>query len=208
MLELKDIIICDDHPISALGVEVILRDYLAKPLSIRIAHSAQMTFDLINEKKPDLCVLDLGLPDMSGVEIIKQVKDQSKFTKIIILTGQDDPNVLHKVLSLKVNGILRKNNSVHNLIDALNFLENHKGDDSYIDSASALILQTVSTNVLTIRETEVLELMAEGLTSEQISQKLDCALSTIKTYRARIMQKSASRNSAEMVAWFLKRNSK
>jgi DNA-binding NarL/FixJ family response regulator len=209
--QISEVIICDDHYVSALGIEALLRDYSrdcsSPPLQVRTASTGEMALDFFAQQEPDLIMVDLGLPNMSGLEVIKQIRASSSTARVIVLTGLSEPDTLHQVYQLKVNGILKKMNTGQNLNDALNFIKANPGK-TYVDSSVDGILRTTADKNITPREYEVLELMTQGLTSDEIAGRMKCAVTTIKTYRARIMNRSGARNSAEMMAWYLKRNGK
>ena len=92
-----------------------------------------------------------------------------------------------------------------NLSEALAFLKVNP-DKIYLDPSVNSILHTSIDQALTRREYEVLELMSQGCTSDEIATKMKCSVTTVKTYRARIMNKSGARNSSEMMAWYLRGN--
>ncbi len=203
----SDVIICDDHYVSALGIAALLRDFSQNPLQIRMASTGKMALNFLAEKNPDLITVDLDLPDMSGLEVIKKVRAHSPKSLVIVLTGMSEPQTLQQAHNFKVSGILRKINTGHNLNEALQFLKMNQ-DKTYLDSSVESILRMSTDQALTPREHEVMELMRQGFTSDKIAEKMKCAVTTIKTYRARIMNKSGARNSAEMMAWYLKGNRK
>lgn len=204
----SNIIICDDHYLTALGVEMTLTQNSLHSLNIRKATTGKEALKLFTQEEPHLLLIDLNLPDMSGIDVIKEIREIETTSKIIVLTGQSEPYLLKQVCQLKVNGLLKKSDTGKNLYEALEFIRTNGHDKMFIDSSIQKILNNEETYIPTKREYEVLELMSQGLTSEKIALKLDCSLSTIKTYRSRIMDKSGSRNSAEMVSWFLLRNGK
>ncbi len=200
----SNIIICDDHQVSALGVEMLLRSFIAGSPQVRIALNGQKALEYFAQRNPDLMIIDLDLPDISGQEVIKQVRSASPSLKVIVLTGTNEPHTLRQVYQLKVQGILRKTSTSQNLNDALQSAIST--DKTYLDISVSNLLQSSQDQALTRREFEVLELMAQGLKSTEIAQKMDCSVATIKTYKTRIMNKSGARNSAEMMAWYLKGN--
>lgn len=201
----SNVIVCDDHYVSALGIEMLLREYLPNNLRVRTSSTGKKALDLINQEAADLIIVDLGLPDISGIDVIKQIRARSVQSRIIVLTGTTEPHILRQVYQLKVNGILRKMSTGLNLKEALNFLKINQ-EKTYLDPSVNSILQTSADQALTRREYEVLELMAQGHTSDEIAEKMKCSVATVKTYRARIMNKSGARNSSEMMAWYLKGN--
>lgn len=203
--DFSNVIICDDHYVSAIGIEMLLSQYAARPLNIRKASTGEKVLELFAQKSSDLLIVDLGLPGISGIEVIKQVRHLSPSSKIIVLTGQNEPHLLRQVYQLKVSGILRKMGTGKNLGDALNFLKSN-ADKTYLDASVTSILDDQTQTSPTPREYEVLEWMSKGHTSKETAKEMNCSLSTIKTYKARIMNKSGAKNSAEMISWFLKRN--
>lgn len=204
--ELSNIVICEDHFVTAIGIEFLLREHLDSSTITKVT-SGKKALEFFAKNAPDLLIVDLGLPDISGVEVIKELRNTSPESKIIALTGLSDPHILRQVYQLKVNGILKKSNSARNISEALNFLKTNKGA-TFLDSSVRSILEDEKTYVPTKREYEVLELMSKGHTSEQIAEQLECSLTTVKTYRSRIMAKSGCRNSAEIISWYLKGNGK
>lgn len=203
--QLSNIVICDDHFLTALGVEIILSQNFPHFLNIRKASTGKEALELYKQKQPDLLLIDLNLPDISGLEVIREILKSPTNSKILVLTGLTEPYLLKQVCQLKVNGLLRKSDTSKNLTEALNFIRTPGQGKMYLDPFIQALLENEEIYIPTKREFEVLELMSQGLTSEKIAQKLDCSVATIKTYRARIMEKSVSRNSAEMVSWFLLR---
>lgn len=206
-MNFSNIIICDDHYVSAVGVETVLREQSQKSIRVRRATTGKKALEYLNQEAPDLIIVDLGLPDMSGLDVVKHIRENQIQSRVIVLTGLSSPHILRQVYQLKVNGILRKMSTGQNLSEAMNFLKLNS-DKTYLDPSVTGILRESDGPALTPREFEVMELMADGHTSEEIARKMNCSITTIKTYRARIMNKSGARNSSEMMAWYLKGNGK
>lgn len=204
MNSMSDIIICDDHYISAIGLESLLKKVLSEKIKARISSTADEALAFFHEREPDLLLLDLGLPKKSGLECLKELIPLKKKCNIIIMTGAEDPILFQQVLKHDIKALLRKSNSEKNLCEALEFLQMKKSG-IYIDPSVSGQLKDDLALSLTPREFEVLDLMSKGHTSQEIADLLSCSLSTIKTYRMRIMNKTGARNSSEMIAWFLKK---
>lgn len=178
------------------------------PLNIRKATSGKDALELFHQQQPDVLFIDLHLPDISGLEVIRRIRETTTSSRIVVLTGQSEPFLLKQVCALKVSGLLKKSDTSKNIPEVLNFMLANGPDKMFLDSSVKAILDDEESYVPTKREYEVLELMSQGYTSEKIALKMECTVATIKTYRARIMNKSGSRNSAEMISWFLQRNGK
>ncbi|MNL23860.1 Virulence factors putative positive transcription regulator BvgA [compost metagenome] len=201
------IILCDDHYISLLGIESILRKKLREQISVQTATTGEAALDLFKTSLPHLVIIDLGLPKMQGLEVIKKIRELSQACLIIVMTASTDVHLLQQTLKSGINGLLQKTDSAANIESALDAVMTSP-TSVYLDASIKKLLAGAEGSPLTKREFEVLNLMVEGLTSQEIALRMDCSVTTIKTYRVRIMNKSCARNSAEMIAWFLKGNSK
>lgn len=203
----SDIILCDDHPICLMGIEGALKSTFADTVHIRKASLGKELLQLVSEKMPNLVILDLGLPDISGIDLIRSLREISVELKILLLTSNDNPILLNQALLYKVNGILLKTYSIQNIAQVLKELDLYK-DQVYIDPSVEILFNEKSATPLTKREHEVLGLLAKGHTNKEIATLLNCSAETIKSHRTNIMNKSQTRNSAEMIAWYLQGNGK
>lgn len=202
-----NVLICEDHYVTALGLEMLLQKHSSHPLRTRTALTGKKALTMAQQDCPDLAIVDLTLPDLSGVEVIKGLRTHCPSARIIVLTAAEDPHLIRQACQLRVDAVLRKINTDQNLQEALEFLALRK-KKPYLDPSVQKILEATPDRSLTPKEYEVVEFMALGLTSGEIAKKMGCALATVKTYRSRIMGKSGSRNSAEIMAWYLKGNGK
>lgn len=197
------ILICEDHFVSLIGIESVLKDVSQLSSSFERALSASSAIEAIRKNLPDLLVVDLGLPDMSGLEVIKFLRGISEQCRVIVLTANENPFFLKQILNFNIQALLKKENSETNIREAIDYISKNN-DEIFIDHSMRRILNLKADKALSTREHEVLQLMVQGFTSKEISEKLNCSINTVKTYRVRIMNKSGSRNSAEVAAWFLK----
>lgn len=203
MLNFKDIIICDDHPICVHGVKFFLHQILGSSIEIREAHDGKNMTVLFRNRRPDLLFVDLNLPDLSGFDLIKQVSEGDNSIPIIVVTSRDDSRILLQVKAQGVKAILSKSHTVETLREALCHIP--EKSEPYLDPEIIKILSKPNSDGLTKREWEVLELISRGFTNEAISKELGCSLETVKTHRANLGQKTSSRNRAELTAWYLQR---
>lgn len=201
-IQFSNVLICDDQYISVIGIESVLRKIQNLDFQVHHAFSGKEALAVYDNRKPDLVILDLNLPDLSGLEILKAMRLHTHQAKVIVLSGSDDPYLFQQVIQQNANAVLRKLNSHQNIQEAVDFIR--RGENSVFIDPSAESLMKNSMNLsLTRREYEVVQLIAQGLTGQEIADKLGCSLATIKTYRMRIMNKSGARNSSEILAWFL-----
>lgn len=201
--EPKKILFCDDHYISLIGLESVLREATSEDLTIQKTINGEQAIEVLRKNTPDLFIVDLGLPDISGLELIKYAKNQSNKIKIIVLTASNDSNLLKQLISFDIQALLQKDNSAENILEALKHID-QGASDTYFDEVMLRLMSAPSDKTLSVREQEVLQLMVQGYTSKEIAEKMRCSINTVKTYRVRILNKSGSRNSAEVTAWYLK----
>lgn len=196
-----NILLCDDHYISLVGIDSILTKAMNGHCKIRYSESGEEALSLFNQERPDLVILDLGLPKMSGLEVIKEIRNLAPECKLIVLSASDDTHLLQQVSLQKVNAIIKKSNTIHHLIEALGTIQ--RSEDMYLDPIISRMLKDSDKLSLSPREYEIVELMAQGLTGQEIADNLGCSIATIKTHRMRIMNKCGARNASEILAWFL-----
>lgn len=168
---------------------------------MRHASSAEEAISLIKNASIDLLIADFGLPKMSGLDLIKNLKSEGYKGQIIVLSGSDNPQLFQQALELKVQALVHKTNSSETLKEAIRSCQDSTG--TYIDPSVSRILKQNTGGTLSNRELKVLELMSQGLTSKEIAGAINCSITTVKTYKVRMLNKSGARNSAELLAWFL-----
>lgn len=202
---MKDILICDDHPICQVGLAHSLRLIFEEPPEIRTVSNVKSAIENIRHKNPDFVFLDLGLPDGSGVQIIPEIRKISPKTDIVVVTGSDNPGLLLQALGCEIKALVSKSLSHEQLKVVLNQLKSRKQESPVVDSAIQSLLPSTESEELTPREWDVIALIAEGLTNRDIAEKLNCSIETIKTHRSNLGQKISARNRAELTAWYLQR---
>lgn len=204
-LHISDVLLCEDHPFVQLGQEVVLRRLLPNLKSLRTSALGSDAIRLGSEHKPDLALIDLGLPDMPGTEVIRQLKQKFPNLKIIVITNCDNSALLHEVKSLGVSAIMQKSSSPENLQAVLNRIFSEPSpQDTAVDKSTLEILQQRDSFIeFTPRETEVLQEIVQGKSNQQIAEKMGCALTTVRFHRANILEKTGFRNAAELTAWFI-----
>lgn len=197
-----NVLLCDDHYISLVGIDGVLSKAFSGLVKIRYANSGEEALDLFEKEEPDFLVLDLSLPKKSGLDVIKAIRSKPSHCKLIVLSASDDAHLFQQVSNQKVHAILKKSNSAEHLVEAFE-VGTKKEQSTYLDPTVARILKTSDVLSLTPREYEIVELMTKGLTGQEIADNFGCSIATIKTHRMRIMNKCGARNASEILAWFL-----
>jgi DNA-binding NarL/FixJ family response regulator len=203
------VVLADDHQMVRLG----LRHMLNRSEFVEVvaeAQNGQEGWEATQEHKPDVVITDILMPVMNGIELTKMIKSDNPATHVIILTSFEDLNHFEQAIEAGANGYLSKDILPEVLINALksvmageqvfnaDFLKalSEKGRVSY-DNNSA-------TFTLTKREQEILMLVADGMTSQEIADTLFISPRTVETHRANIMQKLNVHNTAGMIKFVMK----
>lgn len=206
MKKALSILIVDDHGIVASGLKMLIQSYSSFKV-IDEASNAKEAIDLCKKHKPDIVILDISLPDINGLEIIKTLKKVSEKSKILILTMHDNKQYLKRALEEGVSGYLLKQSADEDLLYALKTVA--KGEmyiqpsllssiypekDKFKKTREELLWDTLSD-----REKEVMLLVAKGFTNKEIAKKLLLSDKTVATYRARACSKLDITSKSEIV---------
>lgn len=198
------VVICDDHAISQLGIQCALQGHFSsREFKFWKTISGKEAIQLVQQNAPDLLTLDLHLPDLSGLEVLRAVRASGLDTRVLILTNEESLPLILQLFRYHANAILLKSYSVEVFEKALNHLEQGQFEKVFMDAVLADRVEVeLRKRQLTPRELEVLQLLLKGHTNKSISEVLGCSPETVKTHRARIMEKTETRNRAEMGRWF------
>jgi two-component system response regulator DesR len=150
------------------------------------AEDGHAAWEAIKRLMPDLCLLDIEIPGLSGLEVAEKIKQEGLATKIIILTTFDRPGYLQKAMALKVEGYLLKDEPIDVVIDSIRKVMAGKRVVS-TDLAAALFMR--EENPLTEREAEVLRLARSGLTTREMANTLHLTEGTVRNYLSLAIQK-------------------
>ena len=195
----KTILIVDDHPLVREGLKTVISANPAYEV-VGEAASGGEALRMVNELKPNLVLLDLALPDQSGILVCRQIRDRRPNTKILILSMHSKTDFLVKAFQAGANGYLAKESSTNKLFQGLKSVSD---GEYFIDGAVShkLVERLMNTpqdkpkiknstyEALTPREQEILILLVEGMTNQQIADRLFISIKTVKNHRANIMQK-------------------
>lgn len=205
------IILADDHRIMREG----LRALLEREEGIEVlaeAENGRTTVELCRELNPDVVVIDIGMPDLNGIDATRQIVRESPTVKVIALSMHSDRKFVKEMLSAGASGYLLKDSAFEELGTALATVINNQ---TYL---SPKIADTVvkdylgkvepqESNVspaLTRREREVLQLIAEGKSTKDIAAQLYVSIKTIETHRKQIMEKVGVSSVAELTKYAIR----
>ncbi len=202
------VLIADDHPLFRRG----LVDLLAEAAGIEVvgeATSGPQAVELARELQPDVVLMDVILPG-GGVEATRAIRQHVPHAKVVMLTVSEADEDLFGAIEAEASGYLLKEIEPEALIEAVRQV--HAGQAILSPAVAVKVLQRMRQEpeqrpappeppALTPREEEVIRLLAQGLTNQEIARRLVVAESTVKTHIRNILQKTGTRNRAEIVAW-------
>lgn len=190
-------LIVDDHRIVSAMLRKILSDIPCIGVAT-ISDSGHRALSMMNEIEFDLCLVDLELPDISGIELIEQMRSKSPKTKIIVCTMHTELWILEEVGRLNVEGMINKDAEIdeyrRTVVDVLS------GKSRYCERFIAATQQPAQAERRLSRvEVSVLKLLIKGMTTKEIADQLYRSVNTIDTHRRHIMKKLGAKNIAQIV---------
>ncbi|MGM1045731.1 two component transcriptional regulator, LuxR family [Paenibacillus uliginis N3/975] len=150
------------------------------------AENGQAAWEAIGHYEPDVCLLDIEIPFLSGLEIAERLRQEGRSTKIIIVTTFARPGFLQKAMELKVEGYLLKDEPIDFLIQSIRKV---MAGERVISTDLAAVLFLREENPLTERETDVLRLSKSGLSTKEIAKQLFLTEGTVRNYLSIAIQK-------------------
>ena len=207
------IILTDDHQIVRDGIKAMLSDVEGIQI-IAQAGSGKELFDLLKTKNADVIILDIELPDMSGIDICRQVTQEYPDTRILILSMYTGEEFIFKAISEGAKGYLPKNTNREELVMAIKSVSENREYfspvisgimlKSYIQKAKSRNTNAIDLTDLSKREIEILRMLAEGYQNTEIAEKLFISIRTIESHKSHIMQKLELHTTAELVKFAIR----
>jgi two-component system response regulator NreC len=195
------LLLADDHAILRAGLRVLLD---AQPDMTVVAEAADghEALDRARVNRPDVAVVDLTMPGMSGVQTLERLRREVPATRLLVLTMHDDPAYAGLTLAAGATGHVVKDAESSELLAAIRAVHHgrtfvHTG--SGVDSGTQLESATMVVPPLSRRERQVLELLARGHTNREVAQRLTLSVKTIETYRSRLSEKLNLHSRADLV---------
>ncbi len=202
------ILVADDHQVVRTGLRILLESKTGWQVCAEAANGREAV-EKAGQLKPDVAVLDIGMPLFNGVEATRQIRKLSPQTEILILTMHDSELLIQEVLAAGAHGYILKDDADRNLVAAVDALRRHK---PYLSSrvsesvsnpagGDSIAFSPSSRNRLTPREREVLQLLAEGKSNKEVASILEISVKTAETHRANIMLKLDFHSVTELVRY-------
>jgi two-component system, NarL family, invasion response regulator UvrY len=203
------LLIADDFPLFRRGVKDLLTDGLGSVTVGECANAHDM-LDLIRRKRWDVIIMDITMPGNSGTEALKQVKAECPKVPVIVLSMHPEDLYAVRMFKAGANGYLTKTSAPEELVNAVKkVLSGGQYVSSTLGEKLALTLKTDTDQDahkhLSDREYEVMRLIASGKTVSEIAKLMHLGITTVSTYRARILEKMNLKNNAELTRYVFER---
>jgi DNA-binding NarL/FixJ family response regulator len=208
------ILIADDHEVARRGIRALLENHPGWEVCGE-AKDGRETVELASSLNPDIVLLDIAMPNLNGLEAARQILAASPEVAILILTMHDSDQVVREVLRAGARGFLLKSDAGRDLVAAVEALQLQRTFfttrvsqmvlDGFLDrdnrSAEDDNSQDYSDDVLTGREREVIQLLAEGKTSKEVAVTLNLSVKTAETHRTNLMRKLGLHSVADLTRY-------
>jgi len=198
------VFLVDDHPIVRRGFQLLLG--LERDLAVcGEADSSSQALEKMIQLKPDVAIIDLGLRESNGLDLIKQVREHLPNLKILVFTMKSEQMYAERALRAGANGYITKEEGAEKAIEALRVLMQGK---TYLGTqlAAAMVHRLAAggrpgeaTDLLSDRELEILEMIGSGLGTRQIAERLKVSIKTIESHREHIKTKLQLKKASELV---------
>jgi two-component system, NarL family, response regulator NreC len=207
------ILLADDHTIVRKGLRMLLESNEGFHV-VAEAADGRAAVALAEQHQPDIVVMDVAMPVLNGIEAARQICSSGAQSAIVFLSMHSDEGYVLKALKSGAKGYLVKDSAEHDLINAVKTVS--EGKAFFSPAISKMLVEDYvrqmreqkvedSYDLLTTREREVLQLLAEGRSNKEVATFLDLSLHTVETHRGHIMQKLNLHNGAEMTLYAIRK---
>jgi DNA-binding NarL/FixJ family response regulator len=209
------IFIADDHEVVRKGLCALLQAEAGWEVCGEAADGREAA-EKIRDLKPDVSILDIGMPGLNGLEATRQILKDDPRARVLILTFHDSDQVVRDVLNAGARGFLLKSDAARDLVVAIEAL---RRDKTYFTSkVAAMVLEgylkggtkaapvSVGRDRLTPREREVVQLLAEGKSTKEVAVALGLSVKTAETHRSNIMRKLQLHSVSDLVLYAVRNN--
>lgn len=207
------ILIADDHEVARRGIRSLLESHPGWEVCAE-AKDGREAVEFAAAMKPDVILLDIGMPNLNGLEAARQILSSSPDVAILILTMHDSDNVIREVLRAGARGFMLKSDAGRDLVSAVEAMQLQR--TFFTSRVSQMVLDGFlrrentdfvpveadsSSEALTAREREVIQLLAEGKTSKEVAVTLNLSVKTAETHRTNLMRKLGLHSVADLTRY-------
>ena len=205
------IVVVDDHAVVRRGVRALLESR-ADWKVVAEATTGREALDAVKRHRPEIVVMDISLPELNGLDAMRQIVQESPQTEVLVLTMHHSEELAREVLKAGARGYVLKSDADESLIAAVDALRQHKPFltsgvtefmlDGLLRDMSVPDLST--RDPVTPREREIIQLLTEGLSNKEAAARLGISVKTIEAHRANIMRKLRLRSVADLVRYAIR----
>jgi two-component system response regulator NreC len=205
------VVLADDHAVLREGVRMVLE---AQPGISVVGEAAdgRQALELVEQLDPDVAVMDIAMPNLNGSEATRQIRRRFPRTQVVILTMHESHQYLVQIVRVGAVGCVLKRAAGTELVAAVRAAA--RGESFFSPAIASLLLNdyrtrlrhqtTDESEILTEREREVLQMVAEGHTSQEIADFLTLSIKTVQSHRAHIMEKLDVHDRTELVKYAIR----
>jgi len=208
------IVIADDHEVVRKGLRAILEGHPGWEVCGEAA-DGRSAVEKSEELHPDIVVVDIGMPQLNGLEATRQILKNQPEIKVLVLSVYESEQLVEEVLDAGARGYVLKSDASRDLVRAIEELQ--RNHTFFTSRVGQLVLETYlgkrahgkmkgGSSPLTPREREVVQLLAEGKSSKEVAVALNLSVKTAETHRANIMRKLDVHSISELVLYAVKNN--
>ncbi len=207
------ILLADDHTVVRKGLRLLLESHAGFEV-VADAADGREAVALAEQHKPDVIVIDVAMPNLNGIEAARQIGAKSPLTAVVFLSMHSDESYVLKALKAGARGYLLKDSAEYDLVSAVKAVS--EGKAFFSPAISKMLVEDYmrrmqeeqvedSYDLLTTREREVLQLLAEGKNNKEVAQVLNLSLYTVETHRGNIFQKLNLHSSADLILYAVRK---
>lgn len=203
------LLLAEDHEVMREALRSLL-DQNSEFVVVGEASDGRETLEMVEKTSPDIVVMDINLPELNGIEATRQIHERHPHIKVLGLSIHETGRMVAEMLDAGAVGYMPKTSAARELLDAIKVVMEGKTYVSpsvmagLIDAQRAGMHNASAFALLTEREREVLQLLAEGYATKEVADKLDLSLPTVHTHRQHLMQKLNARGVADLVRYAIR----
>jgi DNA-binding NarL/FixJ family response regulator len=203
------ILLVDDHPLFRQAVREVIESHFPAPV-VREASTGEEAIRMVRAEPVEVAILDIGLPDSSGLTVLRRIKQVRPSLKCLVLTAHDNAQYVRVAVAHGASGYLTKGVTPGELCEAIRTILSGRPVmmelfREALNGFSKRHGATRSDESLSARELEVLSLFAKGFTASRIAKRLKLSVKTVSTYRTRLLEKLCLRTTADLIRYAVDR---
>jgi DNA-binding NarL/FixJ family response regulator len=204
------ILVADDHAVVRQGVRTLIEEEPGWEVCGEAVTGHEAVKKAI-QLKPDVVIVDLGMPELNGLEVTRQVRSAVPQSEVLVLTMHESEQVVREVLSAGARGYVLKSDAGRDLVAAITSLRQHR--PFFTSKVATMVLQgylgrgprakpgSPAKGRLTPRERQIVQLLAEGKSNKEVAAKLGLSVKTAETHRTNVMRKLELRSLSDLVRY-------